>query len=127
MPGPAIVMGDKITGLCPHLVIGPLGVPVPAPLPFSAPLIENLAMTVIINNRPAAVVGSSGLNLPVPHVGLHPTDPFMLPPLQRGIILTPGNPMVLFEGRPAASLMSTAKCCVVPGTIVPTVTNVIIG
>ena len=126
MPGPAIVMGDRITGMCPHLIIGPLGVPVPSPLPFSAPLTDALATTVLINNKPAAVVGSSGLNVP-PHVGLHASDPFMAPPLQRGTVLTPGNPTVLFEGKPAASAMSTAKCCAVPGTLVPSVTNVIIG
>ncbi len=126
MPGPAIVMGDRITGACPHLLIGPLGVPVPSPLPFSAPLTEGLAPSVLINNKPAATVGSSGLNIP-PHVGLHPSDPFMVPLLQRGTVVTPGNPTVFFEGRPAASATSAAKCCVVTGTLVPTVTNVIIG
>ena len=76
MGAPAVVMGDRITGLCPnHLIPGPLGAPVPSPpLPFSAPLLLGLVSTVLIGGKPAAVMNSSGLNTP-PHVGLHPADP----------------------------------------------------
>lgn len=127
MGTPAIVMGDKITGICPnHLIIGPLGVPTPAPaLPFSSPLTLGLCQTVLIHNKPAAVVGSSGMNLP-PHVGLHPSDPFMAPPTQIGQVVS-GSPTVLFGGQPAASVSATCTMCVAPGTLVPTVTDVLIG
>ncbi len=66
-------MGDKITGQCPnHLMPNPAtGAPQPSPpLPFSAPLTMGTVATVLIGGKPAAVAGSSGLNVP-PHVGLH--------------------------------------------------------
>lgn len=127
MPAPAIVMGDKVTGVCPnHLIIGPLGAPIPSPpLPFSAPLTLGLCATVLIKNKPAAVVGASGMNLP-PHVALHPSDPYLAPPMQIGRVLS-GSPMVLFGGQPAASATSSCTCCIVPGQLVPTVTDVLIG
>jgi uncharacterized Zn-binding protein involved in type VI secretion len=120
-------MGDKVTGVCPnHLIIGPLGVPIPSPpLPFSAPLTLGLCATVLIKGKPAAVVGASGMNLP-PHVALHPSDPFLAPPMQIGRVVS-GSPMVLFGGQPAASATAACTCCVVPGQLVPTVTDVLIG
>lgn len=125
MPAPAIVLGDRINGVCPHLLIGPLGVPIPAPLPFSAPITQATVATVLIGGKPAAVVGSFGQNTP-PHVGLHATDPFLAPPMEVGRIVA-GSPTVLFGGMPAASLSSTVTCCVVPGFLVPTVMTVLIG
>ena len=127
MGAPAIVMNDQITGQCPnHLIPGPLGVPIPAgPLPFSAPLTMNLANTVMIGGKPAAVAGSQGMNTP-PHVGLHPSDPFLSPPLQMGQIVQ-GSPTVMFEGKPAANAQSMCTCCVIPGSLVPTVTDVLIA
>lgn len=127
MGTPAIVMGDRITGACPnHLIIGPLGVPTPAPgLPFSAPITIGTVATVLIGGKPAAVMGSSGLNAP-PHVGLHGTDPFMAPPAQIGRIVV-GSPTVMFGGQPAARVSSTATCCIAPGTLVPSVVTVLIG
>ena len=127
MPAPAIVMGDRITGTCPnHFIPGAFGVPQPVPaMPFSAPLTQSLSTTVQIGGKFAAVAGSSGLNTP-PHPGLHPTDPFLTPPKQVGRIVM-GSPTVLIDGRPAATQQSTCTCCVVPGTLVPSVTNVLIG
>jgi uncharacterized Zn-binding protein involved in type VI secretion len=124
---PAVVMGDRITGLCPnHMIPGPLGAPVPSPpLPFSAPLLLGLVSTVLIGGKPAAVMGSSGLNTP-PHVGLHPADPFLAPPMQRGQVLT-GSPTVMIGGQPAASAQSTCQCCIATGSVVPTVMTVLIG
>ena len=92
MPAPAIVMGDKVTGMCPlHQIPGPVGNPQPGPpMPFSAPLTMGLCPTVLIGGKPAAVVGASGLNMP-PHVGLHPADPFMVPPMQVGTVVS-GSP-----------------------------------
>src|SRR2546423_15204497 len=113
-------MGDRITGLCPnHLVIGPLGVPMPspAPLPFTAPITMSTVPTVLVCGKPAAVLGSSGFNVP-PHVGLHPSDPFLVPPMQRGQVIS-GSPTVLIGGQPAATAQSQGTCCPVPGTPVP--------
>ncbi len=121
-------MGDKITGQCPnHLMPNPAtGAPQPSPpLPFSAPLTMGTVATVLIGGKPAAVAGSSGLNVP-PHVGLHPSDPFLAPPQQAGRV-TSGSATVLIGGKPAATSQSACTCCAMPGSLVPTVTTVQIG
>jgi uncharacterized Zn-binding protein involved in type VI secretion len=129
MGAPAIVMGDKVTGQCPnHLMPNPASgapQPTPGPLPFSSPLTLSLVQTVLIHSKPAAVVGSNGMNTP-PHVGLHPSDPYLAPPQQMGRI-TQGSTTVFFGGQPAANANSLCTCCVVPGKLVPTVTDVLIG
>jgi uncharacterized Zn-binding protein involved in type VI secretion len=129
MGEPAIVMGDKITGQCPnHLIPNPASgapQPTPSPLPFSSPLLENLVQTVLIHGKPAAVMGSWGVNTP-PHVGLHPADPYMAPPMEIGRVVN-GSATVMFGGQPAANKVSPCTCCVVPGQLVNTVTDVLIG
>jgi uncharacterized Zn-binding protein involved in type VI secretion len=128
MGAPAIVMGDKITGQCPnHLMPNPAsGAPQPSPpLPFSAPLLQGVVATVLIGGKAAAVMGSSGMNTP-PHVGLHPSDPFLAPPQQMGRV-TSGSATVMIGGQPAATAQSMCTCCAIPGTLVPTVTTVLIG
>jgi uncharacterized Zn-binding protein involved in type VI secretion len=125
---PAIVMGDQITGQCPiHMIPNPAtGAPQPSPpLPFAAPLTMNLATKVMIGGKAAAVVGSQGLNTP-PHIGLHPSDPFMAPPTEIGQIVA-GSVTVMIEGKPAATAQSTCTCCATPGTLVPSVMTVLIG
>jgi uncharacterized Zn-binding protein involved in type VI secretion len=128
MGAQAIVAGDKITGQCPsHLMPNPAtGAPQPAPpMPFSAPLTMGTVATVLIGGKPAAVAGSSGLNVP-PHVGLHPSDLFLAPPQQVGRV-TSGSATVMIGGKPAATAQSTCTCCSTPGTLAPTVTTVQIG
>lgn len=127
MGQPAVVMGDRITGLCAiHQIPGPSGnpQPSPAPLPFSAPLTKGLSRSVFIGGKPAAVAGSSGLNTP-PHVGLHATDPFFLPVLQEGLV-TGGSPTVLFDRQPAARTGSPCKCCQQPGQLTGSAVTVLI-
>jgi uncharacterized Zn-binding protein involved in type VI secretion len=129
MGTPAAVMGDRIVATCAiHQVPSPVGAPMPspAPLPFSAPLVQALATTVTIGGKPAAVQGSSGVNTP-PHVGLHATDPFMVPVMQRGMV-TMGSTSVLIEGKPAAKTGSTCTVCGgLPGQLTGTATTVLIG
>jgi uncharacterized Zn-binding protein involved in type VI secretion len=129
MGSPAIVMGDRITGMCAiHQVPNPASgapQPSPAPLPFSAPILRNTAPTVLIGAKPAAVAGSSGLNTP-PHIGLHVSDPFAVPVMEEGRVVS-GSATVLFEGKPAATATSSATCCVDPGSLVPSVHDVLIG
>ena len=129
MATPAAVMGDRVSGVCTtHLVPNPTsGAPQPVPsLPFSAPLLQNLAMTVVIGGKPAATVGSMGLNTP-PHVGLHPTDPFALPLSQQGTVVG-GSATVLIEGKPAARTGSAVTMCAgLPGTLTGTAAAVLIG
>ena len=124
---PAVVLGDRVMGVCPvHQVPGPLGVPVPSPpLPFSAPLLTGLTTKVLICGKPAAVLGSSGYNLP-PHAGLHPADPFAIPVQQMGRVLT-GSATVLFEGKPAAKTGSACMMCATPGQVVGSAATVLIG
>lgn len=128
MGSPAIVMGDRVTGICPlHQIPNPAsGVPQPGPpMPFSAPVVQATATTVLIGGKPAVIMGSSGFNTP-PHVGLHPSDPYMVPTMQVGRV-TSGSPTVLIEGKPAASTSATATLCMSPGTLVPSVMTVLIG
>jgi len=128
MGAPAIVLNDQIKGICAiHQMPNPAsGAPQPAgPLPFGAPITVGLQATVLIGGKAAAVMGCSGLNTP-PHVGLHVSDPYAAPPMQVGRIVS-GSPTVLIGGQPAATATSSATCCATPGSLVPTVTTVLIG
>jgi uncharacterized Zn-binding protein involved in type VI secretion len=122
-------MGDKIQGQCAiHQIPNPAtGAPQPAPpMPFSAPLTLGLEATVTIGGKPVAVVGSSGYNTP-PHVGLHPSDPSMVPTMQEGKVLT-GSPTVTAGGKAIATTSSQAAMCAqMPGTAVSTVTDVTVA
>lgn len=128
MGTPAAVMGDRIQATCVgHQIPAAAGAPAPAPpMPFSAPLIQNLATKVTIGGKPAAVVGSAGLNNP-PHVGLHASDPHMAPPMQRGTV-TQGSPTVMIEGKPAARTGSMCTVCLgQPGQLTGSASNVLIA
>ena len=124
-----IVQGDMVQAVCAiHLIPNPVtGIPQPGPpMPFSAPLLTGIVPTVTIGGKPAAVVGSGGLNTP-PHVGLHPADPFFVPLAQTAQIVS-GAPNVLIDGKPAATTQSQATCCGMPGGMcVPSIVNVTIG
>ena len=125
-----LVMGDKIQGQCAiHQVPNPATgapQPSPAPLPFSAPLLSGLESTVTIGGKPVAVMGSSGYNMP-PHVGLHPADPYMVPTLQEGKVLT-GSPTVTAGGKAIATSSSQVSMCAqVPGQVVATVGDVTVA
>jgi uncharacterized Zn-binding protein involved in type VI secretion len=126
---PAAVMGDQITGVCAiHQIPNPaaFGAPTPGPpMPFSAPLLQGLAPTVTISGKPAAVVGASGFNTP-PHVGLHVSDPFMLPTAQVGHVLS-GSLTVMAGGQPLATAQSSVTCCATPGTLAATAATVLVG
>jgi uncharacterized Zn-binding protein involved in type VI secretion len=124
-----LVMGDKVTGQCAiHQIPNPAsGAPQPAPpMPFSAPLTLGLEPTVTIAGKAVAVVGSSGLNTP-PHVGLHASDPYLLPNTQEGKVAS-GSPTVTAGGKPiATSTGPVLRCAGAPGKAVPTVTTVTVA
>ncbi|PZS30071.1 MAG: hypothetical protein DLM59_11810, partial [Pseudonocardiales bacterium] len=62
-----------------------------------------------------------------PHVGLHPADPFMAPPMQKATVVA-GSTTVLVEGKPAAGTGATCTICAgVPGTLIGTAATVLIG
>lgn len=127
MGEPAAVMGDRVTGTCAgHTVPAPSGNPTPAPpLPFVAPLQSDLASSVLIRGKPAAVVGSRGVNTP-PHAGLHPSDPHLAPAAQAGTVVG-GSASVLFESKPAAKTGSACTLCLGPGTLTGSAVTVLIG
>lgn len=129
MGQPAVVMGDAIRGTCAiHQIPNPAsGVPQPAPpMPFNAPLMQGLATTVMIGNKPAAVAGSTGYNQP-PHVGLHASDPYMAPPTQIGQVVA-GSATVYFDGRPAAYTgCQVSQCAQVPAMLTGTAVTVLVG
>lgn len=118
MGQPAVVANDMVQAVCVgHLIIGPLGVPVPGPpFPFAAPLTLGLAPTVLVGGLPVAVVGSSGYNMP-PHVGLHASDPKMAPPLQEATIVV-GSATVTSGGQGLAYTGCSATACIAPGPMV---------
>lgn len=123
MGAPAAVMNDRITGTCTHLVPTPGGPPAPTPMPFSGPLVEGLATTVLVAGKPAAVIGSAAYCVP-PHVGI--SDPFTAPPMQRGAVLD-GSTTVLIGGAPAARTGSNCKTCTGTGTLAGSAATVLIG
>jgi uncharacterized Zn-binding protein involved in type VI secretion len=125
----AAVQGDRIMATCAgHQVPNPSsGAPQPGPpFPFSAPLLLGLEATVLIDGKPAAVVGSNGVNTP-PHVGLHVSDPHAVPLAQKGTV-TQGSPTVLVGGKPAARTGSAGTVCLgAPGTVTGTAVKVLIA
>jgi uncharacterized Zn-binding protein involved in type VI secretion len=124
-----LVMGDKIQGQCAiHQIPNPAtGAPQPGPpMPFSAPLLMGLEQTVTIGGKAVAVMGSNGMNTP-PHVGLHPADPYMVPNMQMGNVMS-GSPTVMAGGKPVATTNSQVTMCAsIPGQPVSTVTDVTVA
>ena len=80
-----------------------------------------------IGGKAVAVMGSSGLNTP-PHVGLHPSDPSMVPATQEGKVLTrqPDGHRRRQGARDDRSRRCSI-CAQVPGKPVATVTDVTVG
>jgi len=133
--GPAAVMGDKATGLCTHIVLvpAPPGPPVPTPLPhpYMGTILLGCVTTVLIGNKPAAVLGAGLQNVP-PHIPTPPGVAPAVPPTNDGRIIL-GSATVLIGGKPAARVGDTIMPCAnstPPGTgaiIGPGAPTVIIG
>ncbi len=116
MGAPAAVLGDRITATCSiHLVPNPAsGAPQPGPpMPFSAPVTTGTCATVQVGGTPVVVVGAQGSCSP-PHVGLHPADPFLAPPLQLGVVVR-GSATVQAGGLPLARSGDSCTACGLPG------------
>jgi uncharacterized Zn-binding protein involved in type VI secretion len=85
-----------------------------------------LEPTVTIGGKAVAVVGSQGMNTP-PHVGLHVSDPFMVPTTQQGTVMT-GSPTVMAGGKPIATTTSQVTMCAqVPGQPISSVGDVTVA
>jgi uncharacterized Zn-binding protein involved in type VI secretion len=121
---PAAKLGDKVVGTDTHIIMVPSPggpVPTPTPMPFAGTITTGCSTDVLIEGKPAAVVGSGATNSP-PHV---PTGgPFQVPPTNQGTVLA-GSPTVLINGKPAARHGDKVNTCNDPaplpnGTIVAT-------
>ncbi|MFG3421824.1 PAAR domain-containing protein [Micromonospora sp. NPDC049460] len=121
---PAAKLGDKVVGTDTHIVMlpSPVGpVPTPTPMPFTGTITTGCSTDVLIEGKPAAVVGSGAVNAP-PHV---PTGgPFQVPPTNQGTVLA-GSPLVLVNGKPVARHGDKVNTCNDPapapnGTVVAT-------
>jgi uncharacterized Zn-binding protein involved in type VI secretion len=88
-------------GMDTHIVLVPSPggpVPTPMPMPFDGPLDGNLASTVYVGGRAAALVDSTCTNTP-PHI---PSGgPFQTPPSNRGRVAA-GSATVFIDNRAVA-------------------------
>lgn len=107
---PAAKGGDPVVGVDTHVVLvpSPAGpVPTPTPMPFSGKLGSDLSADVRIENKPAAIKGSSATNSPahVPAGG-----PFQKPPTNEGKVQA-GSGSVLINNKPVARMGDPAVTC----------------
>jgi uncharacterized Zn-binding protein involved in type VI secretion len=106
----AAKMNDQVMGTDTHIVMipGPGGpVPTPLPHPFVGLITGGCSTTVLIEGRPAAVVGSTATGNP-PHVPQG--GPFQVPPTNQGTIMQ-GSTSVLIDGKPAARSADPVQTC----------------
>jgi uncharacterized Zn-binding protein involved in type VI secretion len=112
-----------------HLVIVSSGPPVTQVLPFSGRLVDGLSSNVRIQQRPAAVVGSTAVNTP-PHVPVAPGAAFSRPPSNQGTVQS-GSATVRINGKPAARAGDTVMTCndpsPAPTSSIVAVSTVMIG
>lgn len=109
---PAAKQGDRIVGTDIHIVMVPTpGGPVPTPMPhpFVGIIGGGLSTDVLIEGKPAAVMGSTADNTP-PHVPTAPGTTFQKPPANRATILM-GSQTVYVNGKPAARMGDPATTC----------------
>jgi uncharacterized Zn-binding protein involved in type VI secretion len=107
---PAAKMGDKVVAVDTHIIMIPTpGGPVPTPLPhpFAGQIMTNTSMNVMIENKPAATVGSVAINMP-PHIPQG--GPFQTPPTNQGQIIM-GSTTVFINNKPAARNGDTVLTC----------------
>jgi len=107
---PGAKQDDDVIGLDTHIIMipSPAGpVPTPIPMPFVGKLSGALCSSVQIDNKPAAVKGSTAENQPqhIPAGG-----PFQKPPSNQATVDT-GSDSVMFDGQKAARLGDMAKTC----------------
>ncbi len=127
---PAAKMGDKVVGTDTHIIMIPSPggpVPTPTPMPFNGSIASGCSTDVLIEGKPAAVVGSKAVNLP-PHL---PTGgPFQKPPTNDGTVVK-GSATVLINNKPAARAGDPVMTCNDPAPLpvskIVTTSQVIIG
>ena len=110
MGTPAAKQDDKVVGVDTHVIMIPSPggpVPTPMPMPFNGSLSGSLSTSVFIDNKAAAVEGSTAMNSPshIPAGG-----PFQKPPSNQATV-DDGSPTVFFDGKKAARMGDPAKTC----------------
>jgi uncharacterized Zn-binding protein involved in type VI secretion len=128
MGQPAAKQGDHVVATDIHLIQPPgPSSPVPVPHPFDGIINAGYVATVLIEGKPAAVVGSVAFNQPHLPIG----GSFVAPPRNTGRIIQ-GSATVTIGGQPAARAGDTALTCNDPvdapvGRVVATSTVLIGG
>lgn len=115
---PAAKTGDKVVATDTHIFMIPSpGGPVPTPLPspFNGTISGGCSADVMIEGKPAAIVGSTAVNTP-PH--LPQGGPFQVPPSNQGTIIM-GSTTVMINKKPAARAGDTANTCNDPAGVLP--------
>lgn len=110
MGAPVAKQGDRIVAVDTHVVLVPApsgSVPTPTPLPFDGPLSGDLATSVFIDNKAAALKRSTAQNSPA-HAA--PNGPFQKPPSNKATV-SRGSTTVLFENKAVARLGDPAMTC----------------
>ena len=119
----AAKLNDQVVGTDTHVImVATPGGPVPTPLPnpFSGTITGGCSTNVLIDGKPAAVVGSTATNNP-PHVPQGGS--FQTPPTNSGTVLQ-GSTSVLINGKPAARINDPVQTCNDPA---PAATSKIVG
>lgn len=107
---PAAKQGDQVVGVDTHVIMIPSPggpVPTPMPMPFNGQLQGSLSSSVMIDNKAAAVKGSTAPNNP-PHIPAG--GPFQNPPSNQATV-DDGSSTVMFDNKPAARMGDPAKTC----------------
>jgi uncharacterized Zn-binding protein involved in type VI secretion len=107
---PGAKQGDQVVGVDTHVVMIPSPggpVPTPMPMPFSGKLSGDLSGSVFIDDKAAAVKGSTADNMPkhIPAGG-----PFQKPPSDKATV-DGGSSSVFFDDKEAARAGDPAKTC----------------
>lgn len=130
MGNPAAKMGDQIIGTDIHILLIPSPggpIPIPLPSPFTGQLLLDLSTDVMIEGKPAAVMGSKAINSP-PHIPAG--GPFQTPPKNQGEVMV-GSTTVMINGKPIARMGDMAKTCNDPADLpvgqVVAVSTVMVG
>jgi uncharacterized Zn-binding protein involved in type VI secretion len=112
MGQPAAKADDQVVGTDTHIVMVPAGpslVPTPLPHPFTGRLTSDLAGSVLIEGKAAAIVGSTAEHT-TGHTPTPPGTSFQRPPSNRGVVQM-GSATVLVEGKGLARNSDTVLTC----------------
>jgi uncharacterized Zn-binding protein involved in type VI secretion len=110
MGKPAAKKNDKVVGIDTHIVMVPAPsgqVPTPMPMAFNGKLTGKLSKNVLIQNKPAAVKGSTAENSPK-HVATGGT--FQKDPSNKGTVKQ-GSSKVLINNKEAAHTGDKVETC----------------